>query len=716
MANTVEPLLNGELATILRERGFDTSAAEQSLKDAKGRRHQVDVLVDLEDRIIAIEAEFHPARTLRQDSTKRLPISPLRWRGMPIESVFEVIYPSELQRMNEAESRKALRKCTLGFCEVVRGVDGQCVEGIKQEGNVAALAETLHSYWNRHSKGSLVEEAVAQASLAIEEAVRSLERVPAIESPEGEDTLAAMALVWLNALLFQELLAANLDRTALPAAHRHRIIDPPGQDDPPDELQRQWEEILKINWWPIFAIARNTLKSVPSQWSSLALAPLKQASRSIATRREIRQHDIAGRIYHRLLNSRKFLATNYTTIPAAVVLAGLAFDSAHASWSGVDWSDPKAISRIRVIDPACGTGTLLMAALQEILRNHRRAVEEMQAPATTRELVRVALEQVLGGYDVVPGAVHLTAATLSMAETSQVIKDIPIFRMPHDVSDGKARLGSLDFLRSAPGKGEAQSLPLFPEHGDASRRTGEGDERYIVNLPENVDLMIANPPFTRAGGPGDERNTLWNPLFGSVLSKQDAEQMHQTLRKMLNGTPASLYAGLGSAFLVLADERLAAGGRLAFVLPATLMTGSRWEPLRKMLLEKYELHWVIASHDIRHRGKTANLPGRLFVSFSESTRIAEVLIVATKLQNGKTASGVTRFVNLRHNVDDAIAAMALTRSMLASASSTKRVEVMTGDKVWGELTPIKQSTIREGPWIHTAFVQGRLLRATSVPS
>ena len=182
---------------------------------------------------------------------------------------------------------------------------------------------------------------------------------------------------------------------------------------------------------------------------------------------------------------------------------------------------------------------------------------------------------------------------------------------------------------------------------------------------------------------------------------------------MLNGTPASLYAGLGSAFLVLADERLAAGGRLAFVLPATLMTGSRWEPLRKMLLEKYELHWVIASHDIRHRGKTANLPGRLFVSFSESTRIAEVLIVATKLQNGKTANGVTRFVNLRHNVDDAIAAMALTRSMLASASSTKRVEVMTGDKVWGELTPIKQSTIREGPWIHTAFVQGRLLRATS---
>ena len=612
----MEPLLNGELAAILRQRGFDTSAAEQSLRDAKGRRHQIDVLVDLEDRIVAVEAEFHPARTLRMDSTKRLPGTALRWRGLPIESVFEVIYPSKLQRMSEGEARKALSKCVLTFREVIRGADGQIVEGIKQEGTVAALAETLHSYWIRHARGSSVEEAVAEASLAIEEAVQSLERVPAIKSPEGEETLAAMALVWLNALLFQELLAANLDCDALPAAHRHRVINPPRRAGSPDELQQQWGEILKINWWPIFAIAEDTLGRVPSQWSSLALAPLKKAARSIATRREIRQHDIAGRIYHRLLNSRKFLATNYTTIPAAVMLAGLAFDPTHSRWAQVDWNDPKSIGRIRIIDPACGTGTLLMAVLQVVLRNHRRAVEGVQKATTIRELVRVALEKMLGGYDVVPGAVHLTAATLSMAESSQVIKDIPVFRMPHDVSNGKARLGSLDFLESAPGKGKAQSMPLFPARGDASRRTGEGHETHIVNLPETIDLMIANPPYARAGGPGDQENTSWNPLFGSVLSKTDATRMRSTLRRMLNGTPASLYAGLGSAFLILADERLGAGGRLAFVLPATLATGSRWESLRKILLEKYELHWVIASHDMRYRTKTANLPGRLFVSFS----------------------------------------------------------------------------------------------------
>ena len=43
--------------------------------------------------------------------------------------------------------------------------------------------------------------------------------------------------------------------------------------------------------------------------------------------------------------------------------------------------------------------------------------------------------------------------------------------------------------------------------------------------------------------------------------------MNSALQKTLQGTPASLYAGLGSAFVVLADENLALGGRMAFVLP-----------------------------------------------------------------------------------------------------------------------------------------------------
>ena len=133
--------------------------------------------------------------------------------------------------------------------------------------------------------------------------------------------------------------------------------------------------------------------------------------------------------------------------------------------------------------------------------------------------------------------------------------------------------------------------------------------------------------------------------------------MQRALQKTLDSTAASLYAGLGSAFVVLADEALDIGGRLAFVLPATLLTGSRWAPIRRLLLSKYAVEWVIVSHDPRYRSKKKGLPGRLWVSFSESTRIAEVLIVATRSHSSERKNNHTCFVNLQRNPDEPIEAL-----------------------------------------------------------
>ena len=132
------------------------------------------------------------------------------------------------------------------------------------------------------------------------------------------------------------------------------------------------------------------------------------------------------------------------------------------------------------------------------------------------------LENSLIGFDVVPGAVHLTATTLSMTETRQVLKGIPIYRMPHDVNNGIARLGSLDFLRKSPNYKNAQSESLFPDpEQEAVRVTGTGEQLHDSEMSYECDLIISNPPYTRAGGPGGKDNTSWNPLFGSVLSSKD---------------------------------------------------------------------------------------------------------------------------------------------------------------------------------------------------
>ena len=420
-------------------------------------------------------------------------------------------------------------------------------------------------------------------------------------------------------------------------------------------------------------------------------------------------------LYHNLAYCRVLsLATNYTTIPAAVLLAGLAFDDDSPLWRAVKWDDAESLGKsLRIVDPACGSGTLLMAATQEILKRLRRTQQALDTS------LKAVLENSLIGFDVVPGAVHLTATTLSMAETRQVLKGIPIYRMPHDVNNGIARLGSLDFLRKSPNYKNAQSESLFPDpEQEAVRVTGTGEQLHDSEMSYECDLIISNPPYTRAGGPGGKDNTGWNPLFGSVLSSKDQKRMNDALRKTLNGTPASLYAGLGSAFVTLANEHLKIGGRLAFVLPATVLTGSRWSPIRELLLNRYDIEWVIVSHDYRNRSKRAGLPGRSYVAFSESTRIAEALIVATRRNDLEKAKGWTRFVNLRRIPDEPIAAMGLTRALLASRmddASKKNVECSVIDIAgveWGEIIAVRQQMLDAGPWAHTTFTQSRLATTT----
>ena len=721
-ASTLETLLNGRLAELLRQQGLEAEA-EQVLHDQQGHRHQVDVLVELEEHVVAIEAEFAPARTVEADARKRLPKKPLYWRGRPVASAFTLSYPKELQRLPESRALGELgKRSDLKFAQLLPE-DLHTQQELfpapppspiaATEGSVRTLAECLHSFWLRADSGNLVEQTIKEAAIAIRRATECLNTAPNLQPHGDEDTDAAAtsALIWLNAMLFQELLAQNLDPKSLPPPHSDTHIPPPDPKWDPDRLREQWEMILEINWWPIFHYARETLRDTPVRPAALALAELQPVARAIARRGVIRRHDIAGRMFHRLLKTRKFLATNYTTIPAAVLLASLVFDRKVEPWKTVAWKNPDEIAKLRIADPACGTGTLLMAAVQEVLKLHRREADQSEEPETVRRL----LETTIHGYDVVPAAIHLTAATLAMAESRQVIMDMPLYWMPHDVKARRPRLGSLDFLRQSVGRGRAHHLPMFPEAEGPQRRTGTGGTKHDVFMPD-CDLVIANPPYTRAGGPGSAENTAWNPIFGSVLSKRDAETMKRALQKALTNTPASLYAGLGSAFVVLADEHLKPGGRLGLVLPATALTGSSWAPIRKLLLENYYIDWVVVSHDERHRSARQALPGRLYVGFSESTRTAETLIVGSKKPTGARkhrSQPTTRFVNLRHNPDEPIEAITIGRALFAKSNpqAAGSEEIVIAQKAWGEVHHVPQQELTPAPWLYTVFVQSRLTQA-----
>ena len=703
MSNSNEVAYNLALARLLRHEGLNAQGEQRHMfGQARG---QADVLLDFEDYAVVIEAEFGaPARA---DADRRFPPDqPAMVGGLPLRLAVAVGYPERLADLPESDTDAnlaAVQDLTIAY----RYYGDEW--GADTVGTVASLAEQLRNYWVQSDNGARIEEIVKKASTAIDEVAEVLARLDRGRGREPESP-GTKALIWLNALVFQELLARHLDMSLLPPEHREKTIGRPDPAGSTADLQRQWEEILTINWWPIFHVARETLQGTPGSLATRqAMVVLIGTAREIVESGMIRRHDVAGRVFHRLLDSRKFLATNYTTIPAAIMLAGLAFDERGPRWSEIDFASADSVGGLRIVDPACGSGTLLMAAAQEVLKRARRAGAPAEEAPT---IVRTILEEALYGFDVVPAAIHLAASTLCMAEARQVVKDMNLWRVRHDVTDGVARLGSLDFLPSSPSQGNAARLGLFQDETPSIRRvTGTGEvEDSQVGMPSKCHLVIANPPYTRAGGPGDKANTVWNPIFGSLLDKRDAEKMKKALRKTLDGTSASLYAGLGSAFVVLADEALDIGGRMAFVLPATMLTGSRWAPIRRLLLSRYSVEWVVVSHDSRNRSAKKGLPGRRLVSFSESTRIAEVLIVATRRKSADLKSSRACFANLLRNPDEPIEALGLTRKLLALRDGLVPLEpaaIDIGETTWGNavLVPQGDLPLDGGPWSLATFVQ-----------
>jgi hypothetical protein len=711
---SVEPTLNVLLAELLRNQGLDASAERRSTIHSKS--HQPDLVVARMEDCIAIECEFAPAKTVQLDAVSRLgsPSHPIIWHGLPIQLALAVIYPLSLREVSDGNLKEALAsRSDLAFRLATPARDGQITWGSDNQGSVRDIADVLTSHWVRPGEDERIDQIVANLDAAISMAAEILSRAPAGSNTElneiSSEPERVMALIWANAMVFHELLAST---------SKDRRIPIPNNDMSVDELLQQWSEILRINYWPIFHTATEALKNIPANLARLTIDSLRPAVRSIAESGMASRHDWAGRVFHRLLENRKLLATNYTTIPSAILLAHLALGSNKLN---LDESTASGWGRLRIVDPCCGTGTLLMAVFQEAVMLHRRKAGISYGEALDNLFVPM-MEEVLHGYDVVPSAVHLTAATLAMSDPNRVIQRNALWIMPHTVEHGRGRnicrLGTLDFLsRSKVGQGPT-TLSLFSAAGiedAADTKVGaKGSQKSSGSMP-NADLIIMNPPYTRAGGPGKRGNTEWNPIFGSVLSKEDVALMQKELGRRNSGTAASILAGLGSSFVVLADEIIKQNGIIAFVLPAGVATGSSWAEVRKVLFQKYRIDWVITSHDPRTRPGRGDLPGRNFVSFSESTRMSEVLIVGQKTHVIPRDHSV-KFANLRKNVDHPIASLSVGRALISLAETKQTavaVEILSGSEFWGEVISEPQRVHVDGSrWTANAYIQHTLHEIT----
>lgn len=174
------------------------------------------------------------------------------------------------------------------------------------------------------------------------------------------------------------------------------------------EIQKYFDLITEIDYRSIYQT--NILGHVPNK--DAVIKTLNEVIDSIRLlRAEHITHDLAGRFFHDLIpfEVRKVLAAFYTHPTAANILAGLTIDD----------------FRETLIDPACGSGTLLVAAYQR----KQNLYKKLYGFSDMKKLHKNFVEKDITGIDIMPFAAHISTINLTMQEIEQTTNVVRIATM-----------------------------------------------------------------------------------------------------------------------------------------------------------------------------------------------------------------------------------------------------------------------------------------------
>ena len=669
MPRQTEPSANTMLGALLQ--GMMRSCDVQSemvrvVVDQPGL--QPDILITERGRsAVVVEAEYEPARNVEDEAMSRLGLEVVGG-GRKVEAVIALQYPDEVA--NCADLRAALCNARLSYCAFTdepRGPE-RFPESGWLHGAVSDLADLIRLV-------SVPQRAVDTATDAMQ---RGIEGAAALldemdKARPGITMSIARLLGMSNVPQTRRMACAIVANTMVfheRLAGMHESIKPlvdicgNGATNPQRDMLATWRNILSINYWPIFAVARDIIGQLTSGDAAQLLRRLYYTTGEVNAAGVDNAHDLTGRVFQRLISDRKYLATFYTRPASAALLARLAV----AKMEEVDWSDAESIGSLRVGDFACGTGALLSAVYDQVAARHERAGGDPAA------LHPVMMEEALYGLDVMPSAIHITGATLSGIQPNVGYGDTNLHTLPYGRQEDKSVLiGSLDLL-------QASSVRVLFDTANPAMRVGSTGEEPVeeirVDIPdEGYDLVIMNPPFTRPTNHEGAHANVVNPAFAAFdATKKDMDEMGRRMKFLGKGTCYDGKAGLASAFAALADKKLKPGGVLALVLPLSVSAGTSWQKFRQLLADEYTDLEVVS---IAANGKD--------MSFSSDTGMAECLVVARKRAESKSVGPITRFASLRRRPDRFVHAAEIANGLIDT------------DDVWG---------IEEGPYGGTQVMVG----------
>jgi hypothetical protein len=633
MANS-EISINDKLADVFRAmntdwRLYDHVSSENTGGLSTKKALRPDILITVPGAPpICLETEYEPGLSVETDAASRLGQMAVKFGGT-IQAAFAIRIPTRFKTiaapklLNELRKAQDFQYCVLSGLspkEFARWPAGGYLRGSLEDLFVALEgAATPQSVIQKGADA--LESGASEIAAIIDSMVHShpgvINKISAALKQEGNlQTFRMAATILINAFVFQENLAGRSGGLEDIRSMEELAI---GGGMTKNGVIAEWATILEINYWPIFGIARSLLQAVPTNIAAGILKRMHHTASVLLTLNLGKSSDLSGIIFQRLISDRRFLATFYTTPASAALLNGLVFKD--VALNEKPWSDP-SVTSLRIADFACGTGSLLDGAYNEI----RRHIEISGVSA--RKLHPAFIENSFIGSDVMPSATHITASILSSAFPEERYKHTNILTLPYGRQpDGSVSLGAIELLSTQ----GALSIIDTGATGVGATSEVSADPWVVIGgtgiADASFDLVIMNPPFTRLTGGGGKTSEIPLPMFAAFGTEQEEQElMSARTKKLTFGTCAHGNAGEASIFVQVAHNKVRHDGYLALVLPLTFLSGAAWEDCRELIRKNYRDIVVVT---------IASSKSGTF-AFSADTDVGECLLVARRAQKPNT--------------------------------------------------------------------------------
>ncbi len=684
-----EPQLNGRIASVINK--LTKSAGWQAMEELRGafrgRTTKPDVLITRTDGPpVVLEVEYPPAATVADDCMKSIgrELNPSVANATgKVATVIAIRATDELHQCSTgADAERMLQNGHQIEYAVYQGTAGQHTR-FPENGFISGDIRDLVDFIRPAAQP---QDAIDAATTAFERGVEDAAKLilacaegsnvgenigttlrqpwpvyptKALTTPAElkqeradqnarEQTAKMCAAIIINALAYQQNLAGYRGIRDLERVQ----ADTPGNRLTKAAVLAEWDNILSINYWPIFHIARQLLLLIPAPAAVGAIASMSTTANAIQD--AVKQNDVAGTVFQRLIADRQTLATYYTRPESTTLAAYLSIPT------DLDWSNPETLKNYRIADYACGTGGLVLAAYQrarELHRSHGNDPDILHA---------YMMENSLTACDIMPAAVHLTSSLLSSVAPREQYTGTRNILYPFGGTgefDNKGipivDIGSLELLDVNASLHQAV-LPL-----NEQMALGATQERKAIEVemsPQSQSLVIMNPPFTTPTNHAADHAKPGNPAFAAFGTSQAEQTAMKTKTAHLGkDTISDGYAGLGSHFTAIADNMVKPNGHIALILPISTMLGGSydgdilrsWQKLRRLLAENY--NDIIIVSIAQNADNDA--------SFSADTDLAEVMIIARRLAENETPQRLAHFVNLSKRPADKLTAQETAKAI-----------------------------------------------------